>query len=601
MTIGVRVSPSDLKPFRIPEASLTTEEPAEEGDEPQRPIDALLARLQIGYLQRIEDYKTALVRAQRNNLEAGDGFPQSQYPRLKLKFKDENEATVNLELMIDDELWTTLFDLYAYYGPRGFLMAEEELDKQLYESNDRTYVAAAGFFYYTVNCLNLLIRQALLSLEEAATGALALKLGNSARFVTAAYRDEFSFQKKTEQVRRVVYHSDAPVTETDITYRMPTEKAVLKETTFAALKKAVAAKEVYERRVKRARIARQHAEEQRQVQALSPAPTGNPGFRSPYDDNRDAQPTQAQAEKTDKAMADAKQAESDAAAAKALFDAVSANVFFNSPAALLALPKLSPGFTEEEMQDTLGGLLFEFYEHIELIVAGLANASPVATEIAGLKDGGTLAEQHLETLFPQQYSLNHSLVHKALDKVGKNPRYYSLLAASVWQELCARDDMDPFEYIVARHWLATMDEVLEETRIKEADWRTFWQSIGIAASALSLAELAIRSPAVAGAVATVRTVADIFVLLHAVYSVVTDLEALDVAAGESVIAFNLEGMTGMMRLAAILNDRREFRDQAAFTVAFELGLLPYARFRAVKRIMQVRGFYQDIDTLFGQP
>ena len=600
MTIGVRISPSDLEPFRVPTASFTVE-PDEENGEAPRPIDVLLARLQLGYLQRVEDYKTSLVRAQRSNLEVGDAFPQSRYPRLQLQFKDENEATVNLDLQIDEDLWTSLFDLYAFYGPGGLLIAEDALDKQLVESNDRTTLPAALFFYFTVNCLNLLIRQALLGLEEAATGILALKLGDSARLVAKAYRDEFGFQQKSQQVRRVVIYSDAPVTETDVTYRMPPEKAALKKAMFAALKEAVAAKEIYERRVKRARAARQYAEQQRQAKAQNPAPTGNPGYRTPYDDNRDAKPSQAQAEKTDNALAAAKETESDEAAAKQLFDAISANVFFNSPTAILALPKLTPGFTEEEMQDTIGSLLFEFYGNIDAIVAGLANASPVATEIAALQDGAALAEQRLETLFPQQYSLHHSLVRTALDKVGKNPRYYSLLAVSVWQELCARTDVDPFEYIVARHWLATLDEVLEEIRVKEARWRSFWQSIGLAASALSLAELAISAPEVAGAVATVRTVADILVLLHAVYSVVTDLEALDVAAGEAVIAFNLEGMTGMMRLAVILNDRREFREQVAFALAFELALLPYSRFRAVKRIMWLRGFYQDIDTLFLQP
>src|SRR5438046_2992751 len=118
MTIHVSVAPSDPKPFLPPQYSAVELEPdaAPSKGEPQ---DELRTRLALAYALRVDEYKQQFAAAQARNAATGAGSGMSGFHTLTLRFVDENGDPQALDLDIDEDLFTALFDLYSWYGPPG--------------------------------------------------------------------------------------------------------------------------------------------------------------------------------------------------------------------------------------------------------------------------------------------------------------------------------------------------------------------------------------------------------------------------------------------------------------------------------------------------
>ena len=544
--------------------------PPDIGDVENAPADVTLAdRLRLAYLNRVGEYQRELAMA----LNVQSGLSTSAYPSLPVvPDAGGGEET----LVIDEDLFTSLIDVYVVHGWSGVAAIGEALEKQVKPAGLPTsggttltvWRAAWTFFVHTYNLLALLVRDGLMEIERRAAVRIIGRLSTCAVALARAWRTEFQFTR----TMTTIGGGRAGAVQVP-TYTM--RNLGLAETLFAALTEAVNQRARSDELVQRLTNAR----EQIRRLAAKPRPRKKHTERL-----RLLRVTEAQ-------LAEFREA------TKGFYAGMAAVVHLNCPLALLVLDGLAPGFSRTEMEQLLGEALWSLYSRVDELGAGIDPAvSRTRADLAFADPPDRFSRLSVGRDGPEGV-----LIDSAISRLAKDPAYFALLHETTLHEMARSGEIeaDSLAGVVYHRYVLTLIDKMELRRQQEEGAKAFWTAFGKAASAISIASLFTPAAAIAPLVRGAAFIADLVLLAHAVSSAVEELGRLEEVLGERLIGPNVFALENLARVADLCALRRDFIENLSEQLFVELVLIVAgARFLPVKKLLIARGFLFDIETLF---
>jgi hypothetical protein len=553
--------------------------PSPDGPRPGggRPIDHLRGL----YLDRVQLYHSelALVAGGSDLLKR-----TSHYPELPIKL-DVPET-----LVIDADLFERLFEIYALHGWPGIV----QVDRAFYDYADPAWMPARRFFEFTRNLLGMLVRDALVEIERRVATRVVANLSQSAARLSDAWKAQYQIVR-TETTRPLMDpESNRPITDPEnpwatqtlVTYRFGNEAEA--QALFVALTDAVRQRAAYEDLLQEVARVRDHVRAMRTLAERRRA-RGTPLPRE----------EQLRSElklKEEQSAGLVERAEKWLAGMKVL-------IAQNSPLGLLALEGLRPGFTEEEMQNQLGGALWELYRSIDELGAGI---NPQVQHAAALlrEQGLVGADASLEQVQRARTPYlgpEAAVADAGVEGVADGQRgWFPLLHAPTLNELVESREIpqDSFVFVVFMHYVVALNERLEAEARDEAAARAFWQGFAKIAAAASL--LLLLTPAAGlGLVARgAAMIGDMVLLAHAVSSVTQQLARLDQLREQQLLDPDSFSVEALGRLGELGIYRRQLTEGITQQFLVEVLLIATGtRWTRVKNLLILRGYAQDVETL----
>jgi hypothetical protein len=541
----------------------------------------LAGRLQAAYAERLKEYQEQLTDALGANARYGFGAAMSNYPQVTIMLDGEETS-----LAIDDDLYTSLFDLYVFYGSKGLAAAEKAVHLGGSKGRDLVWLAARAFFRFTRNALVLVIREALIGIEASAAARVFDRLGQINRRIAKALETELRCEVVTEpEHEEVVLYSDAPV-KIPVSYKYKLHDRSLAKALYTTMRAAVDAREAYNNLI----AARRKLDDELAAAETAVANEESPGWRSPSSGDEGARSRRRRAELGAQAV-EAKLP----SAMRRLYDA-QRQVYVNVPLALLVLPGLPPTFSTELMEDALGTALHELGQGVDRIAAATrSDMSCVRAELPGLRDSkpgaATPINPHkVEALYGPNFRIEHHLIGIATFKINENPSYIALLHSDTWRELIRNGVIgrDSFEYVIAYHWLAAIDEQAEEAAQRKAAQA---RSLMIASSGLSLLALVLPP------LAPLALAADLSLLAFTMHGAARQLGGLADKLQIELPALASGGYEALAAVGELAAHISAVRENLTLDILKQLALLPLQRIRGVGQILQTRFYVDDAITL----
>lgn len=538
------------------------------------PVTDLARALQNAYVQRAALYDKQLTARTADN--ARYGFGPRESGDLKVSIKLDGVAT---ELVIDTTLYTSLFDLYVFYGWQGVLAAEDAVHLAGQQDRDLRWSAARTFFAFTRNALALIIRETLVQIEALAAASIVARLGSVSRRIAGAMAVDLRFDVTAAHMEAVAYAG--PPVSVPASYKL--HDRARSDRLFGAMRPAVVARETCSRLID---------EQQRRLRDVARADVdvaneSSPGWTSPSSAGKSAAIRRQQLGKD--AAAAGEQIE------KALIRLQEAQhqVYRESPFALLVLPGLPAAFGPKDMDNALGTALFALAANVDAVAAALPpGTSNIKSDLRGL--AGTTASgvspPIIEELYLPGMRLERELISIAMNAVASNPSYIALLAARTWEQLIEDAVIAPgsFARVVAHHWIVALEAYADQAA---ATRRSVGSALAIASSGLSL--LAVVAPPVA----PLALAADLAMLAFAAHSAIRELEAVEPQIQVVLPALATGGYDVLAAAGALAVRRAELREALTFQLLSLIVMQHLSQIRLAKDLLRSHAYVNDAMTL----
>jgi hypothetical protein len=542
----------------------------------------LAERLQRAYVERVQQYKREFELAERENSSQRWGPVESGFPSVELTLDGVKSA-----LPIDETLYASLFELYAFYGWQGVRQAQNALEDLYWQRKvDAAIEVAWKFFAYTRNVLVVLIRETLIELEERAARIVFDKLGQVNRKLSAALLNELAFDYKPGETIPASPPLEMPQTLPG-TYVM--KKAGTATALYELLTKAVDRRQHYnELTARQSKL----LEQQKEAEAASVQESA-PGWRSPSSGADSA------AERRKRVDAELHRIAPQIEAALTEVQQAQNAVFAKSPFALIAVPGLARGFSKETMEDVLGRMLIELARRVdEIASATRPGESRVARHLDGLPSGWQndltgsrrLDPNAVERLY-RGLNLEFDLAESAAGDANSDPVVSWLLEPRSWQLVMTDGSVEPgsFEHIVLFNWARALGAFERDSATARFGLS---RKLGTASAALSL--IAFVVPPLAG----LAVVAAVALMADAAHSAARRLADVDRTIAAELPALDQPGQVALAELGGLLAMRPQVVNEIATEVLVLLATMGAAhRIRAVAIALQLQGYLLDVSTL----
>ena len=523
----------------------------------------LAARVRVAYAARLEIYKQRLDDALELQARGGS-TRESGFPELALRL-DETD----LILPIDESLYTSLLDLYVFYGSAGLGVAEAAIRAQDGKHQDLVWAAARSFFHFTRNAVVLIVRETMIGLEAAVASRVFDRLGQVSRRVADALAGlRFKIIPARRETR---LESDAPV---KIPERYELVDRAIAKTLFDGVTQAVRVRDAY------AKLLKQRREIESEVERAE----------------RAAQFSERPRENLTRAIDKRLKSDADLTAALAKLHDAQRQLHVNTPFALLVSPGLPLGFETKDMEDGLLAALRAVSSSVDKIAAGTRpGGSRVVADLRGPRDSNPTSPldlREIEEIYLVGIEMEKDLVGIAMGRIDDDPRYVSLLHTDTWNDLIRDGTIarDTFEYVVAFHWLTAI-----ETAKSEAARRKAWlgSTLGFASSALSLLSFVIP-PLVPLAFA-----ADLALVAFAAYSAISQLADLDEHVQRNLPALASGEYETLAAAGELAAETDAFRNAITLEILTQVAILPLQRIRGAGTLMRAYFYANDVTRLVG--
>jgi len=545
------------------------------------PIDPEVAGLAGGlrdaYELRVEAYHRELTQEFSAQPSDSPEPPASSYPRVMLPSAEPGEQPE--EIIVDPELFVVLFDLYTVEGWAPIARLERVLgaqakiqghpDQPSAGTPELKWVAAYRFFVYCRNMLALLIREVLIDLERRAAQQILARVSVTAARVSAAV---------TKELR---------ITKSGSTYSFGNQALVklLVEKVGEAVAQRVAWEELAD-----------------SIGGYAGA-LNRANYRVERARKHGVQPRAFDVEEAKRLAAIVAKKSELRTATRDWYASMKNIIAINVPLAALVVDSLKPGFQQAELEAALGEAIWGIYARLDGLGVGIdPEVSMVAKQFTGLppQDGQKIGIGAVQRLNPPAVGLERDLAVAAVAGVGSAPAYFPLVHDMTMRLLVYSGEVSigSFEYVVMHHYLASVDDVLEEIADNEKAVKAFFSGFAKVAAALSIALLVTPAAEVAPALRGAATVADLAVLAYSACSAIDQLTRLDEAITAKLLEPGAFAGAAMARIGELVFIRREFATQLTEQLVLEfLATMAAGQWQLVRRLLIARGFLLDVETL----
>jgi hypothetical protein len=529
---------------------------------------ALRDRLRLAFVQRVEHYHRELAGALGVS-SYDEGTSYTSYPEVGVNFEGEEES-----LLLDPQLLTRLFDIYAFYGWNGIRQVEEVVRAEAFPpysdppsggTKVSVWPAAWTFFVFCRNTLALLIREELVELEHLSARHLVTQLSEVAAAVATVWRAQLKITRTVHKKGRNLGHGNAAVVDA-AAYRFGDRDLA------AALHKALIA-------AVEQRVAYEHA-----VQLLGTRTGCDPRGNVPMT----AEPTPAE-------LLEAR------AQASRFLGGMTEILHLNCPFGLVVLNGLQPTSTQAEMEELLGEALWQLYSRLDELGSAVdPGADHVSALLPTVSREGRVSWVEIQRLPVDRRGPEDLVLQSAMERVAGAPEYFPLVHEASLRNLVASGaiERDSLAYVVCEQYCAALADQAEAQRAAEEGVRSVWKAVATFAAAASLAVLVTPGAGVAPVLRGVALVADAALLYHTVTSAVQQLRLLDELLDEQLMAPDALALAGLARVGELRAYRHEMTDSLPEQVLVELVLLAAGQnWPALKKLLLVRGYLNDLETL----
>lgn len=514
----------------------------------------------IAYEQRCRAYFARLSQAlDMATVEDNPELLQSRFPEVV------RSASPDEVVVLDGELYQTLFDIYICEGWVGVAGIDGDIVKagRLSASKEppsagtpvRLWQEAHDFYVFCRNLLAFQLRQALMELESHCASGIVLRLGRTAATLSNAMFDELQL-KRTDRSSLALSPTGTPRAQRP-SYTVGNRE--LLQTLLLAVGEAV----------------RWRVEWKGKLEALSKAKTAEDRARM-----------QGLEE-----------------IAQSYFAVLNEGLRDNFPLALLVVDQLNPGFSEWQLEDTLGATLWALFEQVEALVRSVNSGRSLTVEILGSPDWATgrpPTVRQLQDMNVPEEGFEVRLAQAALDRLDNDPAAFALvhdasLRAPFRNGTLAKDSL---EYIVVHHHLEAVAALVEQREVDEAQKERVLKAINRSAAAVNLGLLVTPFAEAAPALMVASQLVNLALMAHQVYSVVGQMAAFDLAMQQQIVEGAGSGAADLARIGELISVRGEYAGQMSAAFIFEcLAIMAAERWPLVRKLLIVRGFRQDLATL----
>jgi len=519
--------------------------------------------------------------AQYEREVAGTGFVLKS---ISVKFKEADEEPDDEELdeeeiSFDFSLFEALLEIYVLNGWSGILTVEKELDARLTNSNEDqlpggvsdeqlAWKPVKGFFRFTCNLIALMIREALIAIEQKAASAIVAHLSEGAQLVSKTYTEVFDFQRKIDPSSKKV-----------ALYRCGNRKP--SDRIFAELTKAVQLRDEVEKTLEKV------ANERRKLESLKTQRSQSNVLATPYTEVGD-----------DQNLAD----EASVATKKEELLKAAERVAQQNTFGLIVIDSLPSSFKQEAMEQKLGAALWALYQKIDEIGRGIdPGEGRIARLIPGIPAGEIVAwDAVVRWQSPGSLGLERYLVDIAVDKLPSDPGWFPLAHEPTWHRLVESGAIakDSFEYVIYLHYLISLIERVEALRAQEEQTAQFWKSFSKLSATVSLGLLVTPATApVAGAARVLSFTAHLINIAHQVYSVVDSLQKLDGLLAQELVRPDAFVLRDLSRVGELAQLRSTLLDDISEVIAFEIVSEVAGKWGLVKVALLTRSVMWDLEIL----
>jgi hypothetical protein len=517
--------------------------------------DALLAR----YAARFQRFEQELKGGAR--LQGRDEGPPGHLVELPGR---------SVRVIYDEVLNRRLLLIYAMHGWAGV----QQVGVALHRIPVAAYpwIAVRSFFAYTRNMLALLIRNALVDIEQMANAAAVVQLNQSTILVNEAWR------KLDVRIRYEVTYGETP----QIQDEPSTDPMGHTTPIYLAQNRALSAElyTVITAAVEERESAEAYAHEQLREAILEDMAVGGeedyPGGLAELGERL--------------ATEDAWLAEHNEKVEQC-YTAVHTLM----PLAILAVPLLHVGFTQDTMEYYLTRSLAEFFgEGERLATAFNRRVGWVDQAVPGLTQ-----DTDLEKLYPMDAWIEGDLVATALTRSADDHGYLSMLSEPTLRRLVDGPvAKDSFQWIVLSQYIVALMEVVEAERRRAEIVETIAQGLLKLNAALNLA-MAFAPAAPEAAVARlISRVLGVGLLIYQGWSVVHQLAQLDRQLAVRLVELDALKAADIARLTELAMIRKEMVDEITQMVVKELAVIAASQvWPQFKTLAHWRGYYFDLEIL----
>jgi hypothetical protein len=543
----------------------------------------LARRLQPIYHAYVEQFKAALSHAGSANVGVWWAGQQSAYPTVGLILDG-----VNVELPIDPELYTNLFDLYAEYGWSGIEAAEKSLFDQVRRAMDAVPWTAWRFFLFTRNLLALLIREMLIDLEAQAAHLVFIRLGQVNQRLSAALRVDLAadYTPPSEELLGVDNVVSIPEA-----YKL--RNRAIADSLFADMTRAVERRTEVERLVGESKAL---TDERRDADA---AAANEEARQDPGAGDGSGGSSGGSGARRSVEAVNRRQQENMAEVAQALRDlnAAQSQIIGNMPFAAVVLPGLRKGFGKVTMETALVRSLRQLALGVDEIArATRPEESRVRSLMVGLPSRWqsdttqTLHPKAIEELYRLELNVEFDLITAAVAASADDAAISWLLEPRMWAYVRATGTIDPgsFADIVLHHWVEAIVRYKRKVAARKA---ASTQMLRLGAATLGLLMLVFPPLAVGAIVGGVAVIAD------AAYTAATELAAIDDAMRALLPAVADSGTEALAEIGSLAAARPQIITAMTIEGLALLATLGIAQIRAVGELLVAKGFYDDSRTL----
>jgi hypothetical protein len=568
--ILVEISPDGGAGFSRPDRGFSSEH------------TALVDRLRVAYEERAARYDQELAMAATGDPEAR----LSRYPRVSLTL-DQEET-----LVLDGGLFEQLFDVYLYHGWDGIRLAEQAVAQRVPDApsagtSDSPWPAAWRYFLFARNVLALLIRDALEQLERRAAGRIAANVKEVRTRLEDAYTTKYRVHR-TEYRLPPTEHPRSPLAKhgaaksTKATYDLENQEE--SKTLYKALTGAVERRVAYEQTLRQTALGRADTARFRGIVQRA-RETGSP-LSNEYAYELD---------RTEQSLAAVERRTLD------LYQGMKDLIGLNAPLGLLLVEGLPAGFPEALMEDKLGAVLWELKTRAQELDAAVdPGRSLAATLLSDIGPAEFDAWPDVQRALVPAAGPEATVVEAALARFKEEPAWFPLLHETTLNELFSYEELprDSFTFPVFVHYLVALSDRLEARRQAEEANKAFWQAFAKLAATASLLLLLTPAGPVGVAIRVVSVSADLALLAHTVSSVTQQLDRLDELRDRQLLEPDAFSVQAIGRLGELGLYRERFVAGLGQRLLVELVLIATgARWGPVKKLLLLRGYLQDVETL----
>jgi hypothetical protein len=515
--------------------------------------DALLAR----YAARFQRYQRELEQGAAQRWGRVEGLPGHL---VELPGR-------SVRIIYDEQLNRRLLEVYATHGWTGVQRVGATLDRVA--RAEYPWKAVRSFFAYTRNMLAVLIRNALIEIEQMANAAAIAQLNQSTILVNDAWR-QLDVRIRYEVVYGETPHiGDKPSTDPQArTYPIYlVQNRELSASLYAAITAAVNERE----------SAEASAHEASREAILEDLDVG--------DDYPGGSTLEEQLAAEDAWLAEHNEK----------VEQRYASVHALMPLAMLAVPLLHVGFTQDDMDYCLTQSLAQFFGEGERLAEALTRRLGWVDQAVP----GITQDTELENLYPVDAWIEGELVSKALARSVEDHGHLSMLSEATLRGLIEGPvAKDSFQWIVLSHYIVALIEGVEAERKRAA----IYEAISLGLTKLNaMLNLALGFAPAAPEAAVARAISGVLgvgLLIYQVHSVVHQLALLNRQLAARLVELDTRKAADIARLTELAMIRIEMIEEIALTVVKELAIIAAAQvWPQFKTFAHLRGYYFDLQIL----